>query len=275
MCKMNNNQNVAVIMSVYRLDSPLALKGAIDSILNQTYACDLFIYSDGTIPLGLEQIIDEIITNTRVKYFGSEKNSGLAFALNQLIDIVIVSNYQYIARMDSDDISRVSRIERQVNYFNDNPTVDVCGTSCREFGASYALDEKHLPQTHDELLSFSIARCPLIHPSVMFRSSVFVSGNRYPTNTALTEDMALWFNLLKKGYRFGNINEVLLDYRLNENTIDRRKGMGKALSEVRLRTVNMLALKQFSFKNVLLICSRIIFHLMPSSLVKLAYKKAR
>lgn len=109
----------------------------------------------------------------------------------------------------------------------------------------------------------------------MFRSVVFIAGNRYGTDTTLTEDMELWFSLLKKGYRFGNINEVLLDYRLNENTIERRKGTDKAWSEVRIRISNMFALNKFSLKNLLLICSRILFHVMPSTLIKLAYKKAR
>ncbi len=113
--------------------------------------------------------------------------------------------------------------------------MDVCGTSCHEFGASFSLDEKHLPKGHDQLVEFSITRCPFIHPTVMFRSSVFEKGHRYPTNTSLTEDMALWFQLLKSGCVFANLNDVLLDYRLNENTINRRHGIGKAFSEIRIR----------------------------------------
>ncbi|MBR9847453.1 MAG: glycosyltransferase [Algicola sp.] len=270
-----NNGKVAVIMSVYGSDDPIALTGAIDSILNQSYPCDLYIFRDGEVPVALQNILDKISDNIRIKYYHSEKNKGLAFALNKLIDRVLSGGYQFVARMDSDDISRCERIEKQVAYFNEHSNVDVCGTSCREFGASYALDEKHLPSIHEKLLNFSITRCPFIHPSVMFRSSVFADGNRYPTDTVFTEDMALWFNLLNKGYIFGNINEVLLDYRLNENTIERRKGINKAMSEVRIRTSNMFALKQFSFKNVVLIYSRLIFHIMPSSLVKIAYKSAR
>ena len=271
----SNNEKVAVIMSVYRLDDPIILKTAVDSMLNQTHPCDIYIYRDGEVPIALQQMIDKISSNIRVKYFHAEKNFGLAFALNKLISEVLIDSYQFIARMDSDDISRGNRIEKQVAYFNEYSNVDVCGTSCREFGASYALDEKHLPKKHEELLNYSITRCPFIHPTVMFRTEVFIDGNRYPTDTALTEDMAFWFELLKNGYIFGNLNEILLDYRLNENTIERRKGIGKAMSEVRIRKNNMFALKQFSLKNVLLIYSRIIFHLMPSKLVKLAYKKAR
>ncbi|MFT6985485.1 MAG: glycosyltransferase involved in cell wall biosynthesis [Psychromonas sp.] len=269
---------VAVIMSVYRSDSLEYLKDAINSILTQTFnKLTLFIYRDGAVPIEIDEYLSCIRSkNGNVILLISEQNSGLANALNKLIDTVVLDgSFSYVARMDSDDISRPERLIKQVDFFVNNQDIDVCGTSCREFGATYALDEKHLPKTHEELLDFSVTRCPFIHPSVMFRSSVFTDGNRYPTDTAFTEDMALWFNLLKKGYRFGNINEVLLDYRLNENTIERRKGIDKALSEVRIRTSNMFALGKFSLRNVVLIYSRILFHLLPSSLVKLAYKKAR
>ena len=271
------NVKVAVIMSVYRSDSSIDLSAAIKSMINQSFsATDIFIYRDGTVPLEIDDILDSYAIHPNIYIIRNSVNRGLAAALNSLISEVIDNGrYSFIARMDSDDISHVSRIAKQVDFLSKNQEIDVCGTSCKEFGASYALEEKHLPTAHNELLDFSVTRCPFIHPSVMFRSSVFSCGIRYPTNTALTEDMALWFELLRKGYRFGNLNEILLDYRLNENTIERRKGLGKAMSEIRIRTINMFLLKQFSFKNILLIYSRLAFHLMPSSVLKLAYKRAR
>ncbi|HIF9086811.1 TPA: glycosyltransferase [Photobacterium damselae] len=262
-------------MSVYKSDSPDMLKVAINSILTQSIKCDLLIYQDGDIPKQLADVLDEYIKKSHIKLFVNPINKGLATGLNYLINYAIEHKYDYIARMDSDDISRPTRIERQVNFLENNKNIDVLGTSCREFGASFALDEKHLPQSHEELLDFSITRCPFIHPSVMFRANVFIKGHRYPENTTLTEDMALWFQLLNNGVRFANLNEILLDYRLNENTINRRKGFKKAMSEINIRARNMLSLKQVSFKNISLIGARIIFHLMPTSLVKLAYKKAR
>lgn len=266
---------IAVIMSIYKNDDSRFLSKAIESILFQSVPCDLLIYLDGELPDSLYEVIRSYESINNVYIFKNDMNKGLATGLNNLINYAIEQGYNYIARMDSDDISRPNRIEKQVDFLEDNKSIDVLGTSCREFGASFALGEKHLPQTHEELLNFSITRCPFIHPSVMFRSSVFKKGFRYPENTVLTEDMALWFLLLNNGFRFANINEILLDYRLNENTINRRKGFKKAMSEINIRTKNMISLKQVNIKNISLISARIVFHLMPSSLVKLAYKKAR
>ncbi|HEC3079442.1 TPA: glycosyl transferase, partial [Escherichia coli] len=170
---------------------------------------------------------------------------------------------------------RPQRLKVQLNFLESNTDIDVLGTSCREFGASFALKEKHLPTSHDELKDFSITRCPFIHPTVVFRRRVFDKGYRYPIHTTFTEDMALWFDLLNAGFKFSNINEVLLDYRLSENTVNRRKGIKKALSEIKVRFHNMISLKQVSVWNVTMIFARIIFHLMPNFLVKLAYKNAR
>lgn len=264
-------------MSVYRSDNIEDMKVAVKSILEQSYKnAHLFLYRDGVVPFELNQFLLELVENKNITLYESEENRGLAVGLNTLIDKVLsIDSYEYIARMDSDDVSRCERFHRQVEFLKANPLVDVCGTSCKEFGASFALDEKHLPESHEDLLDFSIVRCPFIHPTVMFRARVFESGVRYPTNTSFTEDMALWFELLSKGYRFSNIREVLLDYRLNENTIKRRKGFGKALSEVKVRLYHMVKLRRISIKSTLLILSRLAFHILPDSAMKFAYKKAR
>lgn len=269
------NNKVSVIMSVYHSDEPEMLKIAIDSIINQTLKCDLLVYQDGGIPDSLSSVLKKYKDNGDIKLFINSKNKGLAVGLNYLINYALDKDYEYIARMDSDDISRPDRIEKQVKFFEKNSDIGVLGTSCREFGASFSLSEKHLPKSHEDLLSFSIVRCPFIHPSVMFRSKVFYGGIRYPENTVLTEDMALWFELLNHNVRFSNLNDILLDYRLNENTINRRKGLKKGMSEIKIRAINMFYLNQVTLKNISLIAARVIFHLMPNYLVKLAYKKFR
>lgn len=269
---------VAVIMSVYRSDSLAYMKTAVDSILVQTIQdFSFFIYRDGDVPKEIDEYLSLIESeNKNITLLIADKNSGLANALNKLIDIVLLDgSFDYIARMDSDDISRPERLAKQVGYFENNRAIDVCGTSCHEFGATFALDEKHLPQSPEQLLDFSITHCPFIHPSVMFRASVFSSGIRYPTDTSLTEDMALWFILLNEGYKFSNINEILLDYRLNENTIARRTGVDKAFSEFKIRFSNMRTLNKVSIRNITLVFARLVFHILPSSVMKLAYKKFR
>lgn len=268
---------VAVIMSVYRNDDLDMLKDSIKSILEQSFQhITLFIYRDGVVSPAVDSYLSLLQRLNNVRLFKSDINNGLAYALNLLIDEVLYDDsYSFIARMDSDDISRKERIERQVCFLSKHREISVCGTSCKEFGASFSIEEKHLPMDHDSLLDFSIIRCPFIHPSVMFRTAVFKSGIRYPTDSVLTEDMALWFLLLSSGFKFANINEILLDYRLNEKTINRRQGFSKALTEIKIRMKYMFLLKRFSLKNVFFIMARLVFHMLPAYFMKIAYFKAR
>lgn len=274
---LHNTPKVAIIMSVYRSDNLAYLQMAVDSIINQSYHnLVLFIYRDGCVPKNVNEYLSFLTKNPKIKLILNDDNLGLAYALNNLIDVVIQEkSYEYIARMDSDDISRLDRILKQVNYLEHNGNIDVCGTSCREFGASFALPEKHLPQSPEELLDFSITHCPFIHPTVMFRASIFNENIRYPLNTSFTEDMALWFVLLNHNFNFGNLNDILLDYRLNEGTLTRRSGIKKATSEFTIRFKNMFTLKRVNVKNIILIGSRLFFHLLPPYLMKMAYKRSR
>lgn len=267
---------VAVIMSVYRSDKCADIENAIDSILKQTYPCSLYLYQDGPVSTEVSTLLNSISdVHANVTLMVSNVNCGLAHALNTMIDEILTKEYDFVARMDSDDISHPTRIARQVKYLNQHPDIDILGTSCHEFGASYALAEKHLPETHSDLVKFSVTRCPFIHPTVMFRITVFADGNRYPVNTQLTEDMALWIKLILSGYKLANLNEVLLDYRLNENAVKRRIGLRKAWSEFRIRLSYMASSKNLSLKHFFLIFSRLFFHILPVSILKFLYKNFR
>lgn len=265
----------AVIMSVYRSDDPAHLREAVISILSQSEPCHLYLYRDGIVGGELQNVLDSFSKEGAVRYYCDDVNMGLARSLNRLIDVLIVEDYEYVARMDSDDISAPERLRKQVRYLNRKSNVDVCGTFAREFGASYALSLKSLPTEHNKLVDFSISRCPFIHPTVMFRSNVFRSGYRYPVNTTLTEDMAFWFELLDAGFTFGNLGEVLLDYRLSESTVGRRRGIKKGWSEFIIRLRYLIKLRRFSLANFSKVFFRLVFHLLPVTLLRSAYRFLR
>ncbi len=266
---------VAVIMSVYKMDSSDELECSINSVINQSYSNDLFLYCDGLLPESLNSVVDMFSSLNNVHIIRNNENKGLCHALNHLLDITTSLDYDYIARMDSDDISLPDRIEKQVQFMEKNPTIDVLGGACKEFGATFAIDYKRLPLTHEELKEFSVARCPFIHPTVMFRSTVFDDGFRYPTDTCFTEDMALWYVLLEAGKKFSNLPDILLHYKMNENTVDRRRGLSKSISEIELRIKYMRNQQAVSLKNIISLGARFVFHLLPPSFIKLLYKFAR
>ncbi|OCH05713.1 glycosyltransferase [Aliivibrio fischeri] len=269
--------NVATIMSVYKHDNADFFEIAVNSMLTQTLKTDIYIFIDGELNSGLLSSVNKYRIYDNVFIVESKENVGLAMGLNSLIDCIISGDkkYKYIARMDSDDISYAYRLEKQVAFLSKNNHISVLGCFCHEFGSTFALDRKVLPENHDALLEFSITRCPFIHPTVVFNIDIFIKGFRYPTNTKFTEDMAFWLLLLDEGYIFSNLNEVLLDYRLNEDTVSRRKGIDKALSEIKIRLKYMFRLNKVSLKNSFLIFSRLVFHILPDIVIKRLYIKLR
>ncbi|UXK09900.1 glycosyltransferase [Shewanella putrefaciens] len=262
-------------MSLYKNDLFEHVKIAVNSILEQTYKTDLFLYCDGPLNDDVIAYLTRLDLEPNVFIYKSDVNNGLAYALNFLIDTVLIEGYRYIARMDSDDISHPSRIFNQVKHLEINPHIDVLGTSCKEFGADFALEIKSLPKNHDELYKFSVVRCPFIHPTVIFRSKVFNDGHRYPTTTLLTEDMALWHRLLLSGYKFENLDLVLLEYRINSNTLYRRKGIKKFASELKTRYSFMIQSNQFTLELLFILILKCSISLTPSFLTKVLYKYFR
>ncbi|WP_228003370.1 glycosyltransferase [Vibrio parahaemolyticus] len=263
-----------IIMSVYKNDNLEYLKDAIDSLLNQTYnSFHICICKDGPLPKDIDSVLEEYNKNIdEFTLLSNKNNEGLAKSLNKLIDYVMTfDEVKYIVRMDSDDISRKNRLERQIDYINKNK-LDVCGAFCREFGASYSMDLKVVPLTNKDIIVSSIDRCPFIHPTVIFRDIVFRNGLRYPEDTSFTEDMALWYKIIESGYITGNIPEVLLDYRLNEDTIIRRLGWAKGVSEFSIRYKYIRENHLLSVVSFLKVFSRLFFHFLPVPIIKYLFK---
>ncbi len=106
------------------------LKEAIESILNQTFSdFEFLIINDASIDNSDDIILS--YKDERIKYVKNEENLGVSRTLNKGIQI---ARGTYIARMDSDDISITTRLERQYNFMTNHKEVGICGTWARIFG---------------------------------------------------------------------------------------------------------------------------------------------
>lgn len=122
------------------------------------------------------------------------------------------------------------------------------------------------------LKTMPLKKCPFVHPTVMFKSSVFNNGMRYPENQPLTEDMCLWLELISANKKFANIDSVLLKYRINEQTLKRRRGLNKAVTELSTRLYYAKKLKMLSVRNLLYILIHFGVRVLPSNIFKLVHK---
>ncbi|MBC8954433.1 glycosyltransferase [Xenorhabdus sp. PB62.4] len=266
-------KNIAVIMSIYKNDKPKYVINAIESIKGQTYTYwHLFICADGYIDPFIDKYINENLN--RITYIKREKNKGLAFSLNQLIDKVLENEkYHYIARMDADDISINTRFEKQANYMKNNPNIQVLGGKCVEFGSKNARKTCSIYFSNDEIYKNIFKKCPFVHPTVLFKTEIFKQGIRYPINNPATEDIALWFLLTEKKIKFGNLNENLIKFRIDDNTILRRHGFKKAITEFKIRFYYLFILKRFNPSDIFYTFSHFIVRILPLYIFKKIYRK--
>ncbi|MBR4141516.1 MAG: glycosyltransferase, partial [Campylobacter sp.] len=162
-----------------------------------------------------------------------EKNMGLGDALKIGLE---KCKFEMVARMDSDDISLPNRFKSQLEVFKNNPNLDICVSWVGEFendkNKIYAY--RKLPQNHDEIYKFAKIRCPLNHPSVMFKKSSVLKAGNYQ-KSLMTEDYFLWVRMLLNGAKFYNIPEMLVKMRAGKSQLSRRGGLKYAISEFRVQ----------------------------------------
>ena len=149
-------------MSVYFKEQPNNLRQAMESIRQQTVPTDDFVLvCDGPLTDGLNAVIGE-----EQEKLGSvlhvlrlEKNEGLGNALNEGLKFC---RNELVARMDSDDISRLERCEKQMGLFERYPEISLSSGTVSEFidDPADSTGKREVPITDEEIRVFSRKRNP-------------------------------------------------------------------------------------------------------------------
>lgn len=189
------------------------IQEAIESILHQSYTnFEFLIFDDGSSDDSFE-IVKNFIDD-RIILFYDGKNKGLTARLNEGITL---AKGEYIARMDADDISLTTRLEKQVKYLEQHQDIGILGTNSilSIEPSKRKMYRKRIPLHHHEILAYQLFYNPFVHPTIMIRSRILKKQN-YPDQHRLTQDYFHWLQLLKhtKG---ANLKEVLLHYRIHQN----------------------------------------------------------
>lgn len=206
---------VSVIMSVYNGEG--FLKEAIESITSQSF-CDyeFIITDDCSLDNSLNIIKDYAKSDSRIIVVCNKENKGLATSLNYMIDI---AQGDFIARMDADDISEVNRLEKQVEIFDSSLDVDfVFSNTVLIDDHNNVICDSWRPKNIKIILRLLNLVNYVPHPTVMVKSEIF-KINKYNANFVTGQDKELWLRLVDKGIRFYFMNEMLLKYRINFNSV--------------------------------------------------------
>ena len=238
---------LTVILPVY--NASLFLAKSIKSILNQSFKdFTLLIINDGSTDGSLQIAKSFMSKDSRVKIV-SHENRGLVSALNEGIEL---SQTEYIARMDADDIACRNRLKKQLAFMQQNPEVAFCGTAASMFYSSFPLIRKRVvyPAQNEQLKLSLLFRCPFIHPSVIIRRDFFVNNNlRYDNSFKGMEDYELWSRAVRSG-ECANLKNILLKYRLHAKSVTQQSNSDMQKSEERLNRYRRLLTSYFSYLQI-------------------------
>ncbi len=210
----------------------------------------------------------------KLKLVPLKSNVGLALALNEGLK---KCNLDYIARMDTDDISTPQRFEKQMEFLDNNSDIDVVGSYICEIDEKENMvkDVVKFPLTHDELYTFFSKRDPLAHPTTMFRKSFFEKVGNYRTDLHLAEDTLLWYDGFLNGCKFANIDYIGLKFRRTEDFYSRRADIQKSIGLLKYRLFNINRKLNYGVKADLFAITYFGLSISPSFIKKLLYNTFR
>ena len=263
----------SVLLSLYIKENPVFFRQSLDSLLHQTLLPDeVVLVEDGPLTPELEQIVSDYSSRYPIlKVVPLPQNQGLGKALNEGIKYC---SYELIARMDTDDVAKPDRFQKQVEVFEKHPEIDVCGAWIDEFEGDIdkIISTRKLPEWHNDIAAYAKKRNPINHPVVMFKKSAVVKAGSYQ-HFPLFEDYYLWVRMLMNGAKFYNIQESLLWFRFSPEMFKRRGGWGYAMKELKfqktLRRMGFISTPIY-LKNVAI---RLTTRIIPNSWRSFIYKK--
>ncbi len=223
-----------VLMPVY--NGAKHLNASIESVLNQSFTnFEFLIIDDGSTDNSIE--ITQSYNDERIRLVKNDTNLQIVKSLNRGIQL---AKGDYIIRMDSDDICLANRFERQINFMEDNPEIDVCGSWVETF-----FNKKRVwktPEKDKDIKAYLFFNSAIIHPSVIVRKKSLTKYKlNYRQEYNKSEDYDLW-EISSNFLKFANIPEILLKYRLEikTNQLEYKKIQKANTNNIRNRQLSKL-----------------------------------
>jgi glycosyltransferase involved in cell wall biosynthesis len=196
---------VTILLPVHNGEQTLAR--AIDSIMQQTYSdWQLLILEDGSNDSTLS--IAQSFKDKRIKIISDGLHLGIVARLNQGIQL---SQSQYIARIDADDISHPERLQKQISFLEANSNIDLVGTAIRVLNnEGKVLVNRIFPTSHHQIVAQPwLKTISVAHPTWCGRTDWFQKWQY--REFVRNEDQELLLRAQNKSI-YANLPDIHLDY---------------------------------------------------------------
>ena len=209
---INESENTPTIsVGIPFYNAELFLEDAIRSVLAQTYQhWELILINDGSTDGSIDIAKKYMNLDSRIRLLDDGLNKKLPFRLNQIID---EAKYDYIVRMDADDIMHVNRLQIQLQFLEINKDVDLVSSSMYSIDINNKVVGKRIISDEVTISTLLKSNNQIIHPSIVARKSWFLR-NKYDIFSERAEDYELWLRACFNGdLKIKIISEPLLFYR--------------------------------------------------------------
>ena len=216
---MEVNPKISVLMGVHNADL-FILREAVESILNQSYQNFEFIIVDDINSNEVsEYLVQLTLLDSRIHLIKNNLNMGLTKSLCKATEI---ATGVLFARQDSDDVSELNRFKEQIDKFVENPHLVLVGTWYTLKFVNGRVRSYHPNDDNKEIRKTLYHNNSICHSSAMFKKSAYDQVGGYDPNYITTQDLDLWFRLVRVGF-VGFVTKELVKRTLYRNSMSLSK----------------------------------------------------
>ncbi len=274
---MSSLPAVTMLLSVYKNDQPVALDECLGSIYDQTIQPEeVLVVQEGPVSEAVEAVLDKWIAafGTKFSLIKVPPQKGpLNFGLPASLNIGIgLAKYEYIMRMDTDDICTANRVDSQKKFAQEHPQVDLFGCHIEEFDETFSTKtgERKVPLTHASIVKMATWKNPFNGPTVVFKKSVAIELGGFPI-VASNEDYCFWGLFVKAKRIMANQDEYLVKMRGGDQIVVRRSSRryqkGEVMALKYLREIGILSTYQYYVHLI----GKLVIRNLPFKAVKRIY----
>jgi glycosyltransferase involved in cell wall biosynthesis len=259
---------ISVIMPVYNTEK--YVWEAIESILNQSFKYFEFIIIDDCSTDNSYNICKEYAKKDgRIKLYKNKKNMWISYTRNKLISL---TNTNYIASQDSDDISLKDRLKLSYEFLEKNNDFWVVSWNNIIINEDWNKIWERIYSNNIE--KTILKKSPISQPSSIFRKDIFLEVWWYDKHLNYWEDYDLWCKIFAKWYKIKNLDNFLIKLRIRkwQTKSSKLKQTIKNTILIQKKAENKYWIKASFWDRIYRFLEYLLL-LLPSSLIIYLFKK--
>nr|WP_239565983.1 glycosyltransferase [Paenibacillus sacheonensis] len=219
---------VSVIMTTYN-EKLEWIEESLNSLLAQSYRnIEIIIVVDRPDDANIIALLHNYQRNyPHITVIVNEKNIGLARSLNKAFKF---SSGVFLARMDADDISKPTRIEKQIQTLYEHPEIQLVSSNCEYIDENgEIIGQQNIGSKSEDQIRRGLKYINfLIHPSWLMRREVYEQLNGY-REFECSQDYDFLLRMISHNFKIALSEQRLIKYRQRRNSLSSSRGFKQYL----------------------------------------------